>query len=178
MKACECLWYILSDVSIFLLFPITGTACHRGHAPNFAYDPVAVTEILRNPSTRPMEAKDSESSRNKMRAPSFCQGIDETRRNSTKLDESSLVVVSFESLEIWVDESRDELRVHLVFLDVLSKLHGAVPKLKEHFLRCIPHQAHDSQHCICPWMLFQQLHFVLVAFILMGRSDLDDVINC
>ena len=99
-------------------------------------------------------------------------------RNSTKLDESSLVVVSFESFEVWVDESRDELRVEIVFLDVISKLQGAVPKLKEHFLRCISHQAHDSQHCICPWMLFQQLHFVLVAFILMGRSDLDDVINC
>ena len=137
------------------------------------------TQLLsqRNPSTRPMEAKDSESSRNKMRAPSFAKEsmkLDGTRRNSTNRVSLSfhLSHLKFEST------SRDELRVHLVFLDVLSKLHGAVPKLKEHFLRCIPHQAHDSQHCICPWMLFQQLHFVLVAFILMGRSDLDDVINC
>lgn len=157
-------------MSIFLLFPITGTACHRGHAPNFAYDPV-VTEKPLYPTHGGQGfgvfPKQNESAE-------FCQGMDETRRNSTNRVSLSfhLSHLKFEST------SRDELRVHLVFLDVLSKLHGAVPKLKEHFLRCIPHQAHDSQHCICPWMLFQQLHFVLVAFILMGRSDLDDVINC
>ena len=100
---------------------------------------------------------------------------------STKLDETRRIESRCRLSHFCHFEStRVEMRVDLVsfLLDVLSKLYGAVPKLKEHFLRCIPHQAHDSQHCICPWMLFQQLHFVLVAFILMGRSDLDDVINC
>ena len=116
----------------------------------------------------------------KMRVPSFANEstkLDETRRNS-KLDESSLVVV-WVICEVDESTNRDESRlVDLVFLDVVIKPRGTVPKLKEHFLRCISHQSHGSQHCICSWMLFQQLHFVLVACILMGRSDLDDVINC
>ena len=97
----------------------------------------------------------------KMRVPSFA-------KESQKLAESSLAVVSFES---FVESTR-------VLIVVPFKRQGAVPKLKEHFLRCISRQAHGSHYCICPWMLFQQLRFVLVAFILMGRSDLDDVINC
>ena len=110
----------------------------------------------------------------KMRVPSFAS-------ESTKLDETqnstNRVSLSFESF-VKSRSRQIEMRVDLVFLDVVIKPRGAVPKLKEHFLRCISHQSHGSQHCICSWMLFQQLHFVLVACILMGRSDLDDVINC
>ena len=122
-----------------------------------------------------------EFSRKKMGVLKFCRVLPTNRRNSSKLDETRRIESRCRLSHVCHFEStRVEMRVDLVsfLLDVLSKLCGAVPKLKEHFLHCIPHQAHDSQHCICPWMLFQQLHFVLVAFILMGRSDLDDVINC
>ena len=148
MKACDCLWYILSDVSIFL-FPY-----HRDSMSTEGMLRISLTTQLlsqRNPSTRPMEGQGFGIFPKQNESAEFCQGIDE---NSTELDENStnrvLVVVSFESLEIWVDESRwVESRPRLPRCPLQASRARCLSS-KKHFLRCIPHQAHDSQHCICP----------------------------
>ena len=171
---------LLSDVSIFSLsHSMSPRACSEFRLLRPCHQ--ETPPLPRTRVDRPIGLGLGSFPQKKMGVLKFCRVLPTNRRNSTKLDETRRIESRCRLSHFCHFEStRVEMRVDLVsfLLDVLSKLCGAVPKLKEHFLHCIPHQAHDSQHCICPWMLFQQLHFVLVAFILMGRSDLDDVINC